>query len=104
MDYKEMDKVYDSSLSDMFVEIINNQLYPSEKQLDPLHAMVEAPMKEEANLKHVFQEFRMMILEDYKNFLVKFISAFNENQIVKVIDEYHFLFPTYKFKPKLIIH
>jgi hypothetical protein len=21
-----------------------------------------------------------------------------------VIDEYHFLFPTYKYKPKLIIH
>jgi hypothetical protein len=40
-----MDKVYDSSLSDMFVEIINNQLYPSEKLLDPLHAMMEAPIK-----------------------------------------------------------
>jgi hypothetical protein len=29
MDFKEMEKVYESSLSDMFVEIINNNLYPS---------------------------------------------------------------------------
>lgn len=45
-----------------------------------------------------------MILENYKKFLIEVISAFNENQIVQVINEYYFLFPTYKYKPKLIIH
>lgn len=40
MDHRELDKVYNSSLIDIFVEIIKNELYPEEKQLDPLHAMV----------------------------------------------------------------
>lgn len=46
----------------------------------------------------------MMILENYKKFLITFISEFNENQIVEVIDQYSYLLPTYKYKPNLIIH
>ena len=29
MDHREMDKVYNSRLTDMFVEIVKNELYPS---------------------------------------------------------------------------
>ncbi len=29
MDHRELDKVYNSSLIDLFVEIVKNQLYPS---------------------------------------------------------------------------
>jgi len=40
LDHRDLDKVYNSSLIDIFVEIVRNDLFPEEKQLDPLHAMV----------------------------------------------------------------
>lgn len=52
----------------------------------------------------MFQEFRITILEDYKSFLIKFISEFSPEQIVTVIEQYYYLLPTYQYRPKLIIH
>lgn len=46
----------------------------------------------------------MMILENYKRFLINFISEFKADQIVEVINEFYYLLPTYQFKPNLIIH
>ena len=48
--------------------------------------------------------FKMVLLEDNKHFLTKFISEFNPDQIVNVIDKYHFLLPIHQFKPEMIIH
>jgi hypothetical protein len=45
LDHRDLDKVYNSSLIDMFVEIIKNDLYPEVKKVDPLHAMVDEPEK-----------------------------------------------------------
>lgn len=39
--------------------------------MDPLHAMVDQnPYKELKNLQMVFQEFKLLLLEDYKSFLI----------------------------------
>jgi len=45
-----------------------------------------------------------MILEDYKRFLIEFLSHFSTDQIVNVIENYNFLLPIHTFKPNLIIH
>ena len=74
LDYRELDRIYNSSLTDMFVDIVKNDLYPEKEKLDPLHAMVEAPIKEKMELKHVFQVFRIPILQNYTKFLIKFVS------------------------------
>lgn len=62
LDHKDLDKVYNSSIIDIFVEIVKNDLYPEVKKVDPLHAMVDTPEKEVMNLGHVFQEFKIVIL------------------------------------------
>ena len=45
LDHRDLEKVYNSSLIDMFTEIINNDLYKEQKKCDPLHAMVDVPEK-----------------------------------------------------------
>lgn len=55
MDHRDLEKVYESSIVDIFVEIVKNKLYPEVKEVDPLHAMVDVPEKEEMDLRHVFQ-------------------------------------------------
>lgn len=72
--------------------------------LDPLHAMVSAPIKEEMSLKHVFQVFRIPILYEYNRFLIRFVSEFNPEQIVNVFKHYSFLLPIYEFNPDLVTH
>ena len=71
---------------------------------DPLHAMVDVPEKEVINLGHVFQEFRMVILENYKKFLVDLLSNFNSDQLVNVIKSYSYLLPFYPFEINLFMH
>ena len=58
----------------MFVEIVKIDLYPEKELQDPLHAMVETPIKEGMELKHVFQVFRIPILQNYTKFLIKFVA------------------------------
>lgn len=43
MDHRDLQKVYDSSIVDIFAEIVKNKLCPEEKKVDPLHAMVDPP-------------------------------------------------------------
>lgn len=43
LDHRDLEKVYNSSLTDIFVEIIQNELFPEDKKEDPLHVMVDKP-------------------------------------------------------------
>lgn len=56
------------------------------------------------NLGHVFQEFRIVILENYKKFIVDFLSNFTSDQIVNVIKNYYYLLPFYPFELNLFMH
>ena len=38
--------------------------------------MINPPEPESIDLKHVFQEFRIVILENYKKFIVDFMAHF----------------------------
>jgi SPX domain protein involved in polyphosphate accumulation len=62
MDHRDLQKVYDNSIVEIFAEIVKNHLCPEVKKVDPLHAMVDPPDPEVMELKHVFQEFRIVIL------------------------------------------
>jgi hypothetical protein len=62
MDHRDLQKVYDNSIIDIFAEIVKNKLCPEVKKVDPLHAMVDPPEVEVMDLRHVFQEFRIVIL------------------------------------------
>ena len=104
MDHRDLQKVYDSSLIDMFFEIVKNDIDPEVKKVDPLHAMVDVPEKEIMDLRHVFQEFRIVILENYKKFIVDFLSCFSKKLIIKVIANYSYLLPKYPFELVLVMH
>ena len=45
IDHRVFQTIYDSSLMDMFVSIVNADLYPKEAETDPLHAMAPPPPK-----------------------------------------------------------
>lgn len=67
--------------------------------------MVDPPEVEVMDLRHVFQEFRIVILENYKNFLVDFLAQFKTDQIKMVIEEYsNILLPYYPFELTLVMH
>ncbi len=85
MDHRDLQKVYDNSIIDIFAEIVKNKLCPEVKKVDPLHAMVDPPEVEVMDLRHVFQEFRIVILENYKKFIVDFLAQFTPQQIKMVI-------------------
>lgn len=66
--------------------------------MDPLHAMVDPPDPEVMDLRHVFQEFRIVILENYKKFVVDFLAQFKLSEIKMVVKEYSsILLPKYPF-------
>lgn len=105
MDHRDLQKVYDNSIIDIFAEIVKNKLCPEVKKVDPLHAMVDPPEVEVMDLRHVFQEFRIVILENYKKFIVDFLAQFTPQQIKMVIEEYsNILLPSYPFELTLVMH
>lgn len=57
---------------------MKGELYPVKEMEDPLHVMVEVVVKEELNLKNLFQVFRIPVLYDYGRFLIRFVSEFSE--------------------------
>ncbi len=79
IDFKDLDRVYQSSLLDILEEIVRGDLFPSKKELDPLHAMIDEPERESINLRHVYQNFRIVILENYKEFLINFLDRFSQH-------------------------
>ncbi len=103
IDYRELDRIYKGSLVEMFVEIVKGQLYPHQEEKDPLHIMVEAQVKERFELKHVFQRFRIPILQNYTSFLIHFVSSFKPEQILNVFENYFELLPVYEFNPDLVM-
>lgn len=105
MDHRDLQKVYDNSIIDIFAEIVKNKLCPEVKKLDPLHAMIDPPEVEVMDLRHVFQEFRIVILENYKKFIVDFLAQFRTDQIQMVIEEYsNILLPCYPFELTMVMH
>ena len=104
LDERDLNKVYNSSLVDIFEEIIKNALYPEEKKVDPLHVMEVIPEAEAIELKHVFQEFKIVILENYKSFISSLLACFQDDQLVNVIRNYHYLLPLFPFKLEMIMH
>lgn len=105
MDHRDLQKVYDNSIIDIFAEIVKNKLCPEVKKVDPLHAMVDPPEVEVMDLRHVFQEFRIVILENYKKFIVDFLAQFKTDQIKMVIEEYsNILLPYYPFELTMVMH
>ena len=76
MDHRDLDKVYTTSLVELFAQIVKNDLFKEKKKYDPLHIMINPPEPESIDLKHVFQEFRIVILENYKKFIVDFMAHF----------------------------
>ena len=94
------DKIYNDSLIDIFKDIINRDLFPKEKIIDPLHVMVEQKQEDEKLLKDVFLEFKVLLLEDYKDFLIELFKDY-KNDIVKVLRKYYFLLPHFPCKIKV---
>ena len=98
MDHRDLQKVYDNSIVDIFAEIVKNDICPEIKKLDPLHAMINPPDPEVIDLRHVFQEFRIVILENYKKFIVDFLAQFKYKDMKKVIEKYSsIILPKYPF-------
>lgn len=67
--------------------------------------MIDPPEVEVMDLRHVFQEFRIVILENYKKFIVDFLAQFKTDQIKMVIEEYsNILLPCYPFELTMVMH
>ena len=105
MDHRDLQKVYDNSIVDIFAEIVKNDICPEIKKLDPLHAMINPPDPEIMDLRHVFQEFRIVILENYKKFIVDFMAQFKRKDVKKVIEKYSsIILPKYPFELNMVMH
>ena len=105
MDHRDLQKVYDNSVVDIFAEIVKNDICPEEPKVDPLHIMVDPPEPEVMDLRHVFQEFRIVILENYKKFIVDFLAQFKLKDIKKVIKSYSdILLPRFPFELNMVMH
>lgn len=69
-----------------------------------MHVMIAEPEKEDLDLRHIFQEFRLIILENYKQFLTDFFAHFTSKQLIKVLEHYAFLLPMHPFNLKFILY
>jgi len=70
-----------------------------------LHAMINPPDPEIMDLRHVFQEFRIVILENYKKFIVDFLAQFKYKDMKKVILKYsNIILPKYPFELNMVMH
>ena len=98
MDHRIFDKIYSSSLLNLFDDIVSEELDPRQIIIDPLHAMVDQePYRELKSLENVFQEFKVIILENYKEFLIEFLSKFPK-KLPEVLSTFSFLLPNYPFQ------
>lgn len=98
LEFPVFDNIYKASLHTLFCDIINRQINPAEIKTDPLHAMVDqTPEISLKNLQLVFQEFRLILLEDYKEFLVQVLDQY-PTKLEQVVQNFYFLFPNYPFK------
>jgi hypothetical protein len=97
LDYRIFENIYSSSLLSIFFGIVSGELNPKETNSDPLHSTINfQDSKELKSLENVFQEFKVIILEDYKTFLREFLSNFPD-KITEVLSLFSFLLPNYPF-------
>lgn len=98
LDHRAFDKIYNDSLLSVFCDIVNMEMFPADPIIDPMYAMVDQnPDPELKTLENVFQEFKVILLEDYKDFLIEFLNEYPKN-IVDIIKKYSFLLPNFPFK------
>ena len=71
LDHRAFDKIYSSSILTTVTELIGEEVDPKEIQIDPLHPIPDqSPYKQLKSLESIFQEFKVILLEDYKDFLI----------------------------------
>ena len=57
-------------------------------------------IRDEKKMKDVFQEFKVLLLEDYREFLIDLFTKF-KGDIVKVLQKYYFLLPHFPCEIKV---
>lgn len=63
LDYRIFDKIYSSSILDIFKDIVSEELDPVQPKFDPLHSSLNyQPIKELKTLQSVLQEFKVVLL------------------------------------------
>ena len=68
-----------------------------------MHVMVvepSIPKEDEKKMKDVFQEFKVLILEDYRDFLKELMDHYRE-RFVKVLDRFYYLLPHFPCEIKV---